>query len=54
MKEENRMTNNQTQALLEAIEIIIELSETKEQANAYVERISKKLAKKEPTENPQK
>ena len=47
--EEKRMTNKQSKALLKAIEIIIDLSETKEQAKERIREIANEL-EKEPIE----
>lgn len=47
--EEKRMTNKQSKALLKAIEIIIDLSETKEQAKERIKEIANEL-EKEPTD----
>lgn len=47
--EEKTMTNKEAKALLKAVEIIIELSETKEQAKERVKEIAKEL-EKEPTD----
>ncbi len=53
MKEEYPMTNNEAKALLKAIEIIIDLCDTKEQAKERILEIHKELGK-EPTDHPQK
>lgn len=43
--EVNQMTNNETKALVTAIQIIYDLSPTKEIANELVEKIKKELSK---------
>ena len=47
------MTNLQTEAMLELVKIVIELSQTKEDEIKYIERVQK-ILKKEPTGSPQK
>ena len=49
---EKAMTNKQTKALLKAIEIIIDLSPTKDDAMQRVQEIAKEL-EKEPTDTDQ-
>lgn len=44
-KEVQKMTNLQTKALLKSIEIIIDLSPTKDQAKERIREISKELEK---------
>ncbi len=44
-KEVHGMTNKQTKALIKAIEIIIDLSETKEDAKERINEIAKELEK---------
>ena len=50
--EEKAMTNKETKALLKAIEIIIDLSPTKDDAKKHVQEIAKEL-EKEPTDTDQ-
>lgn len=52
MKEEKRMTNKQCKALLKAIEIITDLSPTKEYAKQKIKEIANEL-EKEPTDTEQ-
>ena len=47
--EEKGMTNKQATALLKAIEIIIDMAETKEEAKERIKEIADEL-KKEPTD----
>ena len=51
-KEEKQMTNQQTKALLKAIEIIIELAPTKEEAQTRIKEIREAI-EKEPTSTDQ-
>ena len=48
MTEVTQMTNQQTKALLKAIEIIVELAPTKEEAQNRIKEIAKAI-EKEPT-----
>lgn len=50
--EERQMTNRQSKALLKAIEIIIDLSPTKDDAKQRIQEIAKEL-EKEPTDTDQ-
>lgn len=43
MKEEKRMTNRETKALLKSIEIITEKSKTKEEVKEAIQEIAKEL-----------
>jgi hypothetical protein len=52
MKEEKRMTNKECKALLKAIEIIIDLSPTKDEAKQKIQEIANEL-EKEPTDTDQ-
>ena len=49
----NSMTNAQAKALLKAIEIIVDLSPTKEYAEERIREISNEIKEKEPTETDQ-
>lgn len=52
MKGEKLMTNKECKALLKAIEIIIDLSPTKDEAKQKIQEIAKEL-EKEPTDTEQ-
>ena len=47
------MTNLQTKALLKAIEIIVDLAQTKDEAKEKIREISNEIKEKEPTETDQ-
>lgn len=47
------MTNSQTRALLKAVEIIVDLAQTKDEAKEKIREISNEIKEKEPTDTDQ-